>query len=428
MPKSKTSNDPIDTEKEDRTSTTSNSDIQTEINRLEEQINQLKQNEKINLRRAIELEMELHSAKADRDLYKRRYLDAQAKLEQLTSTPLPVGSVESIVPDNRYRAVVKLISGQTFVCSFAPDMQIHEGDIVALHQRSMAIVEVLPPMVDPMVTAMELIDRPTENYEEVGGLENQITEIREVFDLPISDPEAFKTFNISPPKGVLLHGPPGTGKTLIAKAVAHATNAKFIRLAAPELVQKFIGEGARLVREIFKMAREKAPVVIFIDEIDAIAAKRTDEGQSGEREVNRTLMQLLAEMDGFTANNNIPIIAATNRIDILDPAILRPGRFDRIIMLPLPDVEGRKHIFKIHMKNLPCYGIKLEELAQKSEGMSGADIKVICTEAAMFALRDRLKGKVRNKIFQKDFLLAIEKVRNKVNPNQIVLENKTFYS
>ena len=313
---------------------------------------------------------------------------------------------------------------------YSPDLQIKEGDIVALHQRSMAIIEVLPQLTDPLVTAMELVDKPTEIYEDIGGLEEQITEIREVIELPLKDPEAFKVFNITPPKGVLLYGPPGTGKTLIAKAVANATNAKFIRLAAPELVQKFIGEGARLVREIFRVARENSPAVIFIDEIDAIAAKRTDEGQSGEREVNRTLMQLLAEMDGFTKNNKIPIIAATNRIDILDPAILRPGRFDRIINLPLPNPLARRSIFQIHMRGLPTYGVNFEELLEKSEGLSGADIHAVCVEAAMFALRDRLKGKNRTKVMQKDFLSAINKVRNKIsdNNNAIMGQARNFYA
>jgi proteasome regulatory subunit len=300
-------------------------------------------------------------------------------------------------------------------------MQIKVGDIVALHQRSMAIIEILPALTDPLISAMELIEKPLEAYDDIGGLEEQLTEIREVIELPLKDPEAFKIFNISPPKGVLLYGPPGTGKTLIAKAVASAANAKFIRLAAPELVQKFIGEGARLVREIFRVARENAPVIIFIDEIDAIAAKRTDEGQSGEREVNRTLMQLLAEMDGFSKNCNIPIIAATNRIDILDPAILRPGRFDRIINLPLPNKEGRESIFKIHMRSMPVSNLVMPEIVEKTEGMSGADIRAICIEAAMFALRDRLKGKTRNKIIQKDFVNAIEKVKNKIAQNNNTL-------
>jgi proteasome regulatory subunit len=316
------------------------------------------------------------------------------------------------------------------VCSYSPDLQIKEGDVVALHQRSMAIIEVLPQLTDPLVTAMELIDKPTENYDDIGGLTEQITEIREVIELPFKDPEAFKIFNITPPKGVLLFGPPGTGKTLIAKAVANATNAKFIRLAAPELVQKFIGEGARLVREIFRVARENAPAVIFIDEIDAIAAKRTDEGQSGEREVNRTLMQLLAEMDGFSKNNKIPIIAATNRIDILDPAILRPGRFDRIINLPLPNPMARKSIFQIHMKNLPVNNLNFEEILEKTEGMSGADIHAVCLEAGMFALRDRLKGKNRTKVLQKDFLSAINKVKNKINEssNCLTTQARNLYS
>ena len=336
MPKS-------DTEKQDKpTSPTPDPTLMDEINLegIKIELDRLRKQEKLTVRKAIELEMELQSARADRDMFRRRYLDAQAKLEQMTSTPYPVGVVEKVLKGNTERTVVRLLSGQTFVCKYDANLKIKEGDMVALHQRSMAVIEILPPMIDPNVSAMEMLERPAENYSIIGGLNDQLLEIREVIELSFTDPDAFKVFNITPPRGVLLHGSPGTGKTLIAKAVANATNAKFLYLAAPELVQKFIGEGARMVREIFKIARENAPVIIFIDEIDAIAAQRTNESQSGEREVNRTLMQLLAELDGFSLNEQIRIIAATNRIDILDPAILRPGRFDRIIELQI----GRAHV------------------------------------------------------------------------------------
>ncbi|UYP45362.1 Proteasome-activating nucleotidase [Candidatus Lokiarchaeum ossiferum] len=393
-----------------------------EPNQLTEEIRRLRQMEKLILRKKLAMEMKLQNVLADRDMYKRKFLEAQTKLEQLNLNPLPVAVVEKLITEDENRAVVRLISGQMFVCHYDPNLAIHEGDNVALHQRSMSIMEVLPSFIDPNVVAMELMTLPDTTYEEIGGLSQEIMEMREVIELSLSQPEVFKEFNISPPRGVLLYGPPGTGKTLLAKATANGAQAKFLKLAAPELVQKFIGEGARLVREIFKKARdEKGPVIVFVDEIDAIAAHRTAENQSGEREVNRTLMQLLAEMDGFENNDNIRLIAATNRIDILDPAILRPGRFDRIIELPLPNEASRQAIFKIHLKKTPKYGIHLEELAQRSDELSGADIKAVCMEASMIALRDHLNNtkKARKRVLQKDLLKAIEnfKTKRKIQSN-----------
>jgi proteasome regulatory subunit len=393
--------------------TSTSKDIMTEITRLESELGQLRQNEKNSMRRAIQLEMELHATRADRDMYKRRFMDAQAKLDQMTTTPFPVGIVECVLPPESHRAIIRLLSGQTFVCAVPPELKLKEGDNVALHQRSMSVIELLPPMVDPSIIAMEMLEKPTETYKDVGGLNDQLVEVREVIELSFNDPEAFKEYNIVPPRGILLYGPPGTGKTLIAKAVAQATHANFLRIAAPELVQKFIGEGARLVREVFKTARENAPAIIFIDEIDAIAAKRMNDVQSGEREVNRTLMQLLSEMDGFAVNDKIRIIAATNRIDILDPAILRPGRFDRLIELPLPNEAARRDILSIHANGIPKGKLDMDELVAKTESFSGADLKSLCTEAAMLALRDRLDGKKRKAVSQNDFLQAIEKIRSK---------------
>jgi proteasome regulatory subunit len=405
-------------------------DPNSEIARLESQLGQLRQTEKISQRRAIQLEMELHALRADRDMYKRRLMEAQAKLEQMTGTPFPVGVVECVLPKPQNRAIVRLISGQTFVCAMPPELVLKEGDNVALHQRSMSIIEILPPLVDPSVMAMELLEKPAETYADIGGLDEQLVEIREVIELSLNDPDAFKTFNITPPRGILLHGAPGTGKTLIAKAVAHASHANFLRIAAPELVQKFIGEGARLVREVFKVARENSPAIIFIDEIDAIAAKRMNEVQSGEREVNRTLMQLLAEMDGFGINSQVRIIAATNRIDILDPAILRPGRFDRLIELPLPNADGRRSILKIHIRDLPVAKIDMDVIVNKTEGFSGAELKAVTTEAAMFALRDRLVGTNRTKITQTDFENAIQKLKGKKEQDDArrALDEKRLYA
>jgi proteasome regulatory subunit len=243
----------------------------------------------------------------------------------------------------------------------------------------------------------------------------QIRELYEVVVLPLKNPEIFREMGIEPPKGVLLYGPPGTGKTLLAKAVAGETEATFIRVVASELVNKFIGEGARLVREIFRLAREKAPSIVFIDEIDAIASRRLDMGTSGDREVQRTLLQLLAELDGFDPLGNVKVIAATNRLDLLDPAILRPGRFDRIIEVPLPDRRGRLEILKIHTRKVKLAGdVDLERIAEVTEGFSGADLKAVVTEAGYFAIR---RG--RRYITMEDLLDAVNKVKESLSKRQV---------
>jgi proteasome regulatory subunit len=253
---------------------------------------------------------------------------------------------------------------------------------------------------------MELVDSPLETYADIGGLEAQINEIKEAVELPLKRPELFLRIGIDPPKGVLLHGPPGTGKTLLAKAVAHETNAHFMRVVGSELVQKYIGEGARLVRELFDLAKKKAPTIIFIDEIDAVGASRTEANTSGDREVQRTLMQLLAGMDGFENRGDVKIIGATNRIDILDKALLRPGRFDRIIEIPLPNETGRLSILNVHCRTLTIDDdVNLADVARQTEGKNGADLRAICMEAGMFAIR-----KERPSISHEDFMAAIAKV------------------
>jgi len=244
----------------------------------------------------------------------------------------------------------------------------------------------------------------------VGGLADQMREIQEVIELPLKKPELFRKVGIEPPKGILLYGPPGTGKTLLAKAVAASTKSTFIEVVGSELVQKFIGEGAKLVKEIFQLAREKAPSIIFIDEMDAIAAVRMDIGTSGEREVQRTFMQLLAEIDGFEPLDNVKIIGCTNRKDILDPAIVRPGRLDRLIYVPLPNEEGRKEIFKIHTANMKIAKVDVNKLMKAMEGFSGAEIKATATEAGYFAIREN-----RTKIKESDFFDAIEKLSYEVD-------------
>jgi proteasome regulatory subunit len=277
---------------------------------------------------------------------------------------------------------------------------------VALNKQTLAVMGVLPPSLDPIVIGAEIIDKPTLSYKDIGGLDEQILEVREAVEDPLLKPELYKKVGIEPPKGVLLVGPPGTGKTLIAKAVAHQTNATFIRFVGSELVQKYIGEGARLVRELFELAKEKAPSIVFIDELDSIGAKRLEVATSGDREVQRTLMQLLAELDGFNPISDVKIIGATNRPDILDEALLRPGRFDRIIEIPIPNYEARNEIFKIHMSRMSIdQTVVAVDLALKTEGATGADIKAICTEAGMFTIREN-----RDVVQMSDFERAITKV------------------
>ncbi len=339
------------------------------------------------------------------------------ELERLKSPPLIIGSIKDVLPNNR--VVVKSSTGPDFVVSvseYVPESDLVVGSRVSLNKQTLSVMDVLPLPVDPVVSGAEIIDKPDVTYDDVGGLKQQMLELREAVEDPLLRPELYKKVGIEPPKGVLLVGPPGTGKTLMAKAVANATQATFIRLVGSELVQKYIGEGARLVRELFQLAKDKAPSIIFIDELDSVGARRLDVATSGDREVQRTLMQLLSELDGFTPTSDVKIIGATNRPDILDDALLRPGRFDRIIDVGLPDADGRKQIFDIHLAHMNVDGeVSSKKLADITEGVSGAEIKSICTEAGMLAIRDD-----RDHVTEKDFLAAKEKVleagRNKIKP------------
>jgi len=356
------------------------------------------------------LEDEKRYVESERIRYEREVRRLRSEIERLRSPPLLVGTVSDVLEDGR--VIVKSSTGPKFVVhasTYVNPADLKPGARVALNQQTLAIVSVLPQSKDPMVYAFEVDEKPNVRYTDIGGLEKQIEEIREAIELPLLKPHLFEEIGIEPPKGVLLYGPPGTGKTLLAKAVATETNATFIRVVGSEFVQKYIGEGARLVREVFQLAREKAPSIIFIDELDAIAARRTAGDTSGDREVQRTLMQLLAEMDGFNPRGDVKIIGATNRIDILDPAILRPGRFDRIIEVPLPNEEGRLQIFKIHTRSMKlAEDVDFKELVRLTEGASGADIKAIVTEAGMYAIKNE-----RTKVTMEDFLKAIEKVMKK---------------
>ncbi len=340
----------------------------------------------------------------------QRLKQYENQISRLISPPLIEATVIEVFDDEK--VLVKSSTGPILLVEIGPGINIDDirpGQHVLLNFKGSAIVRLLPEYEDPYVKSMEVIERPNVSFEDIGGLEEQIRELREVVELPLKNPELFKEIGIEPPKGVLLYGPPGCGKTLLAKAVAHEAGATFISIVGSELVQKFIGEGARIVREVFRLARKKAPAIVFIDEIDAIAARRLDIGTSGEREVQRTLMQLLAEIDGFKPLDNVKIIAATNRIDILDPAILRPGRFDRLIEVPLPDLKGRYEIFRVHTRRMKLgEDVDLWELARLTDGASGAEIKAIVTEAGYNAIRER-----RRIVVMDDFLKAVKKIMSK---------------
>ncbi len=341
--------------------------------------------------------------------YEREIRKLKGEIDKLRSPPLIIGTITDVAGDNR--VIVQSSAGPRFMVKasgFIESQDLKPGVRCTLNQQSLSIVDLLPQSFDSQIYGMEVEDPPAEAYVDIGGLDEQINEIREAIELPLKKPEVFEKIGISPPKGVLLYGPPGTGKTLLARAVAHETNAKFLRVVGSELVQKYIGEGARLVRELFEHAKINAPSIIFIDEIDAIGAQRTESITSGDREVQRTLMQLLADLDGFDNRGDVKIIGATNRVDILDPALLRPGRFDRMIDIPLPDIEGRLAIFKIHTKRMSLHkNVDLREVASLTEGKNGSDIRAICTEAGMFAIRTD-----KNKVDMNDFVKAIDKIRH----------------
>merc|ERR1712188_105040 len=286
-------------------------------------------------------------------------------------------------------------------------MDIEEGMRVGVDRSGKYQIQLpLPPKIDPTVTMMQVEEKPDVTYSDVGGCKEQIDKLREVVELPLLHPERFVTLGIDPPKGVLLYGPPGTGKTLSARAVANRTDACFIRVIGSELVQKYVGEGARMVRELFEMARGKKACIIFFDEIDAVGGARFDDGAGGDNEVQRTMLELINQLDGFSPRGNVKVLMATNRPDTLDPALIRPGRLDRKVEFSPPDLEGRAKIFRIHPRAMHIErGIRFELLARLCPNATGADIRSVCTESGMFAIRAR-----RKVVTEKDFLDAINKV------------------
>ncbi|EAL72742.1 26S proteasome ATPase 1 subunit [Dictyostelium discoideum AX4] len=328
-------------------------------------------------------------------------------IEELRGDPLTVGNLEEIIDDNH--AIVSSTVGPEHyvrIMSFVDKSKLYLGATVLLNNKTLSVVGVIDGEVDPMVNVMKVEKAPTESYSDIGGLEAQVQEMKEAIELPLTHPELYEEIGIKPPKGVILYGEPGTGKTLLAKAVANQTSATFLRVVGSELIQKYLGDGPKLVRELFRVADECAPSIVFIDEIDAVGTKRYDSQSGGEREIQRTMLELLNQLDGFDARTDVKVIMATNRIETLDPALIRPGRIDRKIEFPLPDIKTKRKIFEIHTAKMNLSeDVNLEEFVMSKDDLSGADIKAICTESGLLALRER-----RMRVTHTDFKKAKEKV------------------
>ncbi|MDA0648320.1 MAG: proteasome-activating nucleotidase [archaeon] len=355
---------------------------------------------------------------------KKRANTLNEEVKSMRKPPLIIGTLQDILDSDR--AIVRSSNGTVFQVSLNQRIEpskLKPGTRVALNQDTLAIIEVLHDAWDPMVSGAEMVEKPNVTYSDVAGLDEQIEAVREAIELPLISPELFVKVGIEAPKGILLVGPPGCGKTLIAKAVANHTDATFIRMVGSELAQKYIGEGGRMVRELFSLAKEKSPAIIFLDEIDAIGAKRLDGSTSGDREVQRTLMQLLAELDGFDSLENVKIIAATNRPDILDDALLRPGRFDRVIEIPMPDEKARSAILSLHVSKMNTKRINVKRVVELTEGYSGAELKATCVEAGMNAIRDK-----RDTVTQNDILNAVKRINTKRTQGGISATPEGLYS
>ena len=373
-------------------------DIENEVEIIR---NKLEQAEEQN----NQLQTRLLDAAVANSSYLQNIQKLKEQIEELKRPPLFIASVMEVLDDT---ALLRQHGSNQEVLIDIPlemERKLEAGMRVAVN-NGFGIISLLSKPADMRARVMELIEAPDTDYNSIGGLEDEIEEVIETVELPLTDPQMFLDVGIEPPKGILLYGPPGSGKTLIAKAVANRAKATFIRMSGSELVQKYVGEGARLVRDVFQMAKDKSPSIVFIDEIDAVGGRRTHDGTTGSAEVNRTMIQLLAELDGFEERGDVKIIAATNRIDLLDPALLRPGRFDRIIEIPMPDEKARLEIFKIHTRNMALDdNVDFDKMVKLTEDLSGADIKAIVTEAGMFVIRRRDR-----KIMMKDFMDAYHKI------------------
>ena len=332
--------------------------------------------------------------------------EEREKLEELRGSPMGVGTLEELIDDNH--AIVSSSMGPEYYVNILSSVNqdlLEPGSSVLLHNKTMSVVGILEDDADPMVSVMKVEKAPLESYADIGGLEEQIQEIKEAVELPLAHPELYEDIGIKPPKGVILYGVPGTGKTLLAKAVANHTSATFLRVVGSELIQKYLGDGPKLVRELFRVADDLSPTIVFIDEIDAVGSKRYDSSSGGTREIQRTMLELLNQLDGFDERGDVKVIMATNKIESLDPALIRPGRIDRKIEFPLPDVKTKRHIFNIHTGKMTVgEDVDLEKFIMSKDELSGADIKAVCTEAGMLALRER-----RMKVVQEDFVKAKEK-------------------
>uniref|UniRef100_A0A915PQM8 AAA+ ATPase domain-containing protein n=2 Tax=Filarioidea TaxID=6295 RepID=A0A915PQM8_9BILA len=341
-----------------------------------------------------------------------RQEEERSKVNDLRGTPMAVGNLEEII-DDQHAIVSTNVGSEHYVniLSFVDKEQLEPGCAVLLNHKTHAVIGVLADDTDPMVSVMKLEKAPQETYADVGGLDQQIQEIKESVELPLTHPEYYEEMGIKPPKGVILYGCPGTGKTLLAKAVANQTSATFLRVVGSELIQKYLGDGPKMVRELFRVAEEHAPSIVFIDEIDAVGTKRYDSNSGGEREIQRTMLELLNQLDGFDSRGDVKVLMATNRIDSLDPALIRPGRIDRKIEFPLPDEKTKRRIFQIHTSRMTLADdVDLDEFIAAKDELSGADIKAMCTEAGLLALRER-----RMRVTMDDFKKSKENVLYRKN-------------
>ncbi|KAJ4302013.1 ATPase of 26S proteasome regulatory subunit 4 [Collariella sp. IMI 366227] len=336
-----------------------------------------------------------------------RMADERSRVDDMRGSPMGVGTLEEMIDDDH--AIVSSTTGPEYyvsIMSFVDKDLLEPGASVLLHHKTVSIVGVLTDDTDPAVSVMKLDKAPTESYADIGGLEQQIQEVRESVELPLLHPELYEEMGIKAPKGVILYGAPGTGKTLLAKAVANQTSATFLRIVGSELIQKYLGDGPRLVRQLFQVAAENAPSIVFIDEIDAIGTKRYESTSGGEREVQRTMLELLNQLDGFDDRGDVKVIMATNKIETLDPALIRPGRIDRKILFENPDQNTKRKIFTLHTSKMSLNeDVDLDEFIAQKDDLSGADIKAICSEAGLMALRER-----RMRVQMADFRAARERV------------------
>ncbi|OYT35330.1 MAG: proteasome-activating nucleotidase [Candidatus Aenigmarchaeota archaeon ex4484_52] len=372
------------------------------------------QDEYGNIDKNLNKEYKINLLTEENKMLKLSLFELEKEIKKYKSVPYVIARVIEIV--DKDKAVILIHSGKFFVNIASKFIgKIKTDDEVFVEQGSLTIIGKKGISKHFDVERFVIAEKQNIDWKDIGGLEDEKQELKEVIEMPLLRPDLFEKIGINPPKGVLLYGPPGCGKTLIAKAIATSTHANFIQIVASELVQKFIGDGTKFVKSIFDLAKEKKPSIIFIDELDAICSKRIELGTSGEREVQRTFMQLLAEIDGFKPLSNVKIIGATNRIDILDNAIIRPGRLERLIKIGLPNKNQRLQIFKIHTKNMKLNkSISLENLAVETKNLSGAQINAISTEAGYFALRDK-----RFEIKQIDFENAVKKIKKKQNKKQL---------